>query len=502
MVMVRRRGAWSQITNISDRDTAISLLRSAGHGKALDRNVDMILYSKVKIDMHGNIVELSLGKHGPWLFRQQVTAADDDDSDLYWDLSESVGKLKHLHKLELYCCRSLPITLDQLPELKSLVLRFCDGQAISQTQREIIDSSERTNWIYDNLKNACSCLRKLTMLEIHGGIWDEQSILWLKSMTACDCTDVEAYEDNEEQSFSRLEIVRFLSLDNNLQDAILDFLLPFTTNGLKNNRSDREGNKRIGRICKLPTSKLKHLTWTHSGITDECLERLLWGVVLPHHPNLSSIDVSGNRIRSIQFLFERCGKGMYPSILMGDMWTTGSKDSSEDIDRQKRHDEIFYHPLRVLNLEHNPVLRHRISNDREIDAFELLLRHCFPLLGSLTPSWESWDARIEYVLRINRGGRVLVEGNSMPAALLTLKRLTSSSIEKVGGNKKTLVKETILSEKLARNKIPLAVWPLVLHRAYKTSASGFLSHAQDATAIYYMIRNGSALSEIFASTKT
>ncbi len=498
--MFRRRGAWSQITNISDRDTAISLLRSAGHGKALDRNVDLILYSKVKIDMHGNIVELSLGKHGPTLFRQQVPAADDDDIYPYWDLSESVGKLKHLNKLELYCCRSLPVTLGELPGLKSLVLRFCDGQAICQRQREAIDLSDRTNWIRSN---TYSCLSKLTMLEIHSGVWDEQSILWMKCMTTFASVDVGTYEDNEEPSFSQLEIVRFLSLENNLQEIVLDFLSPFTTGGEKQSCvfiSNREGIKKTGRICKLPTSKLKHLTWTHSGITDECLEQLLWKVVLPHHPNLSSIDVSGNRIRSIQFLFERCGKGMYPSILMGDTWTMGSNDSptSEDIHRQKRHDEIFYHPLRVLNLEHNPVLRHRISNHREIDAFELLLRHCFPLLGSLTPSWESWDARIEYVLRINRGGRVLVEGNSMPTALSTLQELRSSSIDSVDGNNRTLIKETVLSEKLVRNKIPLSVWPYVLHRAYKTSASGFLSHAQDATAIYYMIRNGSALSEIFA----
>lgn len=499
--MFRRRGAWSQITNISDRDTAISLLRSAGHGKALDRNVDLILYSKVKIDMHGNIVELSLGKHGPSsiLFRQQVPATDEDDNDLFWDLSESVGKLKHLNKLVLYCCRSLPMTLDELPELKSLVLRFCDGQSMCQRQRDI-DLSGRRNWIHGNLNNTHTYLRNLKMIEIHSGIWDEQSIFWLKCMATCASADVVASGKNEEQSFSQLEIIRFLSLDYNIQDAILDFLSPFPT-GRDDEKSrgyitDREGITRTGRICKLPTSKLKHLTWTHSGITNECLEQLLWGVVLPHHPNLSSIDVSGNRIRSLQFLFERCGKGMYPSNLMGDSWT------SEDIHQQKLHDEIFYHPLRVLNLEHNPVLRHRISDRREIDAFELLLRHCFPLLGSLTPSWESWDARIEYLLRINRGGRVLVEGNFVPTSLSTLQELRSSGIGSVDGDNQTRIKETILSERLAQKKIPLTVWPLVLQRAYKTSATGFLSNAQDATAVYYMIRNGSALSEVFASATT
>ena len=187
---------------------------------------------------------------------------------------------------------------------------------------------------------------------------------------------------------------------------------------------------------------------------------------------------------------------------MGDSWTTGNSDTSEDFHQQILHDEIFYHPLRVLNLEHNPVLRHRISDRREIDAFELLLRHCFPLLGSLTPSWESWDARIEYLLRINRGGRVLVEGNFVPTSLSTLEELRSSGIGSVDGDNQTRIKETILSERLAQKKIPLAVWPLVLQQAYKTSATGFLSNAQDATALYYMIRNGSALSEVFASATT
>jgi hypothetical protein len=57
--MLRRRGAWSAMNNISDRDIAISLLRSAEHVNVLDRNVDLILSSKIKIDLDGNVVELA-----------------------------------------------------------------------------------------------------------------------------------------------------------------------------------------------------------------------------------------------------------------------------------------------------------------------------------------------------------------------------------------------------------------------------------------------------------
>jgi len=477
--MFRRRGAWSTITNTSDRDTAISLLRCAGHGNIINRNVDLILSSKVKIDRNGNIVELILGKQNSSGQRQRPAegAVVDDDDDIFWELSDCVGKLKNLNKLVLCHCKSLPSTLNELLELKCLELHFCDGITMFQRQQEAINSLGDANGGNDfRFKN-------LKMIEFHGGIWDAQSMFWMKCKT---------------RPSSQLEIVRFSFLPNELRDAIFDFLSPpkeTVTKCSENNINNKEGEESVSGTGKLPTSKLKYLTWVHSGMNDQGLEMLIRSVVLPYHPNLSSIDVSGNQIRSIQFFFEFCANGMYSPNSIGD------KNSDENpCNTLQRHcGEIIYHPLRTLNLEHNPVLRHRISNHQEVQAFELLLLHCFPLLGSLTPSWESWDTTIEYLLRINRGGRVLVEGNCVPLTLsrsLKLRLKCSESRDRKDG---ALTKEMCFSEGLTRKKIHLAVWPLVLQRAYKSSAKGFLSRTNDATAVYYLIRNGPALSEIFAT---
>ncbi len=490
--MFRRRGAWSIITNTSDRDTAISLLRSAGHGNIINRNVNLILSSKVKIDKNGNIVELILGKQnrsGDARFRQQqqqqlrpaegnMNVVVDGDDDLFWELSDCVGKLKNLNKLVLCHCRSLPSTLNELPELKCLELHFCDGNTMFQRQQEAI------NFLGDENGGNSFRFKNLRMIEFRGGIWDAQSMFWMKCKT---------------RPSSQLENVRFSFLQNELRHAIFDFLSPSETKETRINKSDinnKEGEERNSGTSKLPTSKLKHLTWVHSGMTDQGLELLIRSVVLPHHPNISTIDVSGNQIRSIQFLFGFCANGMYSSNSIDD------RNSDENTCRtlQRHCGEIIYHPLRTLNLEHNPVLRHRISNHQEVEAFELLLHHCFPLLGSLTPSWESWDTRIEYLLRINRGGRVLVEGNGAPITLSTsLKQRSKFSSNRCRKDNGVLAKEIGFSEGLTKKKIHLAVWPLVLQRAYKTSAKGFLPRTNDATAVYYLVRNGPALSEIFAT---
>ena len=93
-----------------------------------------------------------------------------------------------------------------------------------------------------------------------------------------------------------------------------------------------------------------------------------------------------------------------------------------------------------------------------------------------------------------------MEGNCVPLALSTLPKPKSH----IGANsdmlkEKTRIEQVELSEGLMKKKIPLAVWPLVLQRAYKTSPSGFLPSVQDATATFYLIRNGPALSEMFAA---
>jgi len=330
----------------------------------------------------------------------------------------------------------------------------------------------------------------------------------MKSATALDvATSIENSQEQsieETQRLSQLEVVRFSFLTNDLRSAILDFLSPFKMGGTEMNAfvRGREMESRTPRICGLPNSKLKHLAWVHSGMTEQGLELLLREVVLPYHHNLSSIDVSGNQIRSLQFLLELPNE---------DETTCGRySNDNEHFQWYQRHDQIFYYPLRTLNLQHNPVLKHRISNYREVDALEFLLTHWFPLLGSLTPSWENWDSRIEYLLRINRGGRALVEGNSMPPPLRASPNPRSKDCdsswkrEQVAMADSTVlttrrIEEREFARAFVKKKLHLSVWPLVLHRAYRTSPKGFLPPLEDATALYYLIRNGPPLSEIFAS---
>ena len=139
--MQRWKGTWSTITNISDRDIVVSLLRSAGHGNVLDRKIDLVLSSKVKIDIYGNVVELTLGRKDQSSIRyqrqqqlrrrrRQPLQNDNNNNDeqeqqhdellTYWDLSESVGKLAKLERLVLFRCRSIPASLNSRPQLPSI----------------------------------------------------------------------------------------------------------------------------------------------------------------------------------------------------------------------------------------------------------------------------------------------------------------------------------------------------------------------------------------------
>ena len=339
---------------------------------------------------------------------------------------------------------------------------------------------------------------------------------------------------------SQLQVVRFSFLRNELLNAIVNFLSPWNTNAVGLNRCSAydNGNEQVNKkatVCLPPvTSYLKRLVWIHSGMNDQGLERLLRGVVLPFHPNLSSIDVSGNQIRSLQILLEpdQSNSSSSPStdsaeetMINGDENNQCSsngrrKNSGNDCDndnvnlclRQKplqlHNEQIRYHSLRSMNLQHNPILKQRTSHPREQQAFEALLLHYFLLLGSLTPSWEDWDAPIEYLLRINRGGRVLVEGNTMPPSLSFQSQGLKSIVNRAGGTKNdrtevlTAAQKESSSLKTTRhNKIPLSLWPLVLHCAYKTSSRSFLPPREDATAMYYLVRNGPVLSEIFATAR-
>ena len=204
--------------------------------------------------------------------------------------------------------------------------------------------------------------------------------------------------------------------------------------------------------------------------------------------------------------------------------TTTSINNNSITSHHHPHTTIHhYHSLRILNLQHNPILKYRTNHPREKEAFELLLVRYFPLLGSLTPSWEDWDPPIEYLLRINRGGRVLVEqhrpliffnnnnksrstatttnttySNTTSATdSCTVNNFTTTSTHSLEKEEENEIKTTEGLKK-TKNSIPPSLWPLVIERAYSTSSKGFLPSRKDATAIYYLLRHGNALSEIYA----
>lgn len=485
----------------------VSLLRSAGHGPLLDRNIDLCLSSRVIIDVEGNVKELTLGakdqsrtrfqqehrgRHGR---RGETPNGDDhgDDLNSYWDLPTSIGNLRHLKRLVLYRCRSLP--MNELPNLLCLELHFCHGNSMAQHQP--VRDWMPPHRISDESKSPPSGhfrtqLSNLRTLEIHGGAWNAEAIDWMKCLVSTTMDtfhekpeEMDASRDRYTTLTSELEILRFSFLSNDLLDAILKFLSPIET----------DDSSSCGRCAA--TCGLKRLSWVHSEMTDWGLQRLICEVVLPYHANLYNIDVSGNQIRSLQFLLDM------------DVPKSGNNEQSPS-----------YHFLRILNLQHNPILKHRTNHPRELEAFEVLLLYYFPLLGSLTPSWENWDDPIEYLLRINRGGRVLVEGNQIPQSLLlSLKKWQLESSTPITDHNNIVSKEDLAlitngarkTNKSHRNTttkevpivqtIRLSMWPVVLHQAYKTSSKGFLPERKDPTAIYYLIRNGPALSEVFASSK-
>ena len=216
------------------------------------------------------------------------------------------------------------------------------------------------------------------------------------------------------------------------------------------------------------------MAWIHCGLSDHGLQRLLLEVV-PLYPHLSTVNVIANQIKSLQFLFPL--EKAWKAIL------TQQQEESKTADYDPTHKAnennllpIYSYSLQTLNLQHNPIMKKRTSHPLEEKAFQLLLKEYFPFLGSLS-TWDDWDPPIEYLLRINRGGRVLMEGN------------------------RPFAKNDINNNYKTPERIPLSLWPHVLELAYKTSPRGFLPKREDATALFYLIRNGPVLTEIMAGSR-
>jgi hypothetical protein len=182
---------------------------------------------------------------------------------------------------------------------------------------------------------------------------------------------------------------------------------------------------------------LTSLQFEFSGMSDQQLHRLLHEI-LPLFPKLSTLSLRGNQIKSLQQL--------------------QNYNCRAYLDGNAR--PVLSRSLRTMKLDNNPVLKHRSTLDEKA-AFIVLLRDSLPLLGSIL-SWGNFDPEIEFWLRMNRAGRFLFmhDGESPP----------------------------------------LSLWPRVLEAAYRSSSNGFKPSKNDATAVFYLIRNGPALTETIAAS--
>ncbi|KAG7368390.1 hypothetical protein IV203_031133 [Nitzschia inconspicua] len=321
-----------------------------------------------KYDRNARATELVLGTTG---------------ASKFWDLPVDIGRLSMLRKLELRYCRCIPSSLGSLKRLESVVLIQFDG---------------KTRLLDPQLDNTTLNFPETKSLEIRGGFWNEQSMTRFMGWIT------------RAGNFPKLADLRFIHLESEILSVVLDAL------SMQSNTSS--------------ILNLTRLQLDFSGMSDQQLQRLLFAI-LPHFPNLTSLSVKGNQIRSLQFL---------QNFFEGKPCDFTSR--------------LLSSSLRSLSFDHNPILKHK-NKMEETKAFVVLLRDCFPLLESLL-TWGDWDQEIECWLRINRGRRILFMG-----------KCTTTSTQ-----------------------TPVSLWPKVLEKACRTSPRGVKTEKEDATVVFHLLRNG------------
>jgi hypothetical protein len=244
---------------------------------------------------------------------------------------------------------------------------------------------------------------------------------------------------------------------------LLSFLkiFPNTLEELQFNLATREQSDEILRILENDdlgfAQSLTTLDMRSCKLTEDDLKRLIFDI-RPKYPNLRTIDVSYNSIRSLLGI-----EGKIMEI------SSASSSSSQLV--------LSENNLRKLDLFMNPV---RSTNDyKEIAAVKTLLDafNGISYIGLYACNkCNKYDPDIEYKLRINQAGRsnFMVTDNN---PIITMNR---------------------------------ALWPLILKRAYKTSAEIYdnenwtreeVEQCQCASGLFHMVRNY-AYSQIFVENHT
>jgi len=152
---------------------------------------------------------------------------------------------------------------------------------------------------------------------------------------------------------------------------------------------------------------LEELKLCNCGLTEDHLETLLLDI-LPRFPKLAKIGVYDNKIETLQKISNRIientstntnTNGGEPFVLSRSTTTT---TTTGDRHHQLRHLDLTFNP--VNNTEQ--LVEERASLKIILRAFRGL--YGFPMLSRLTRI--GYDSELDYLLRINCAGRVLIEG--------------------------------------------------------------------------------------------
>ena len=250
-----------------------------------------------------------------------------------FDVPAGIVRLERLKLFSVTNCLSIPVELSSLSHLKELHLLESDEELLNDFPLQMV-------------------LSHLTRLEVSDCRLQSSSpfLIWMT------------------RQLPRLEIFGFMSMGKEEANYILD--------SFRNSEN----------VCF--KENLKRFDMQSCRLDDKCLETLLLDI-LPKVPNVSSLDLEGNNIKSVRAI----------------------------IDRIKSDETCFVSKsIRCLKIEHNPILEKMEDNPKEkasILSFLRTFNTIFKLFDGHLQDEEgnSFDSDVEYALRINHAGRSIVEGN-------------------------------------------------------------------------------------------
>ena len=343
------------------------------------------------------------------------------DDELRFNLPPIIDELRNLTSIELRNCNLIPLEISNLLHLKTIHFRKC------------------TQNMFENIPDGLQ-LPSITKLTISNmPVFRPASNL---------SSFIKIFSDN-------LEELCFENVTREQSDEILRLL---------QDNGDSINFRHSLKVLVMQNCKLK----------ERDLERLLYEIQ-PLFPNLHTMDVWNNGIRSLRGIEDRTKQ----------MMTSSSSNN-----------------LRRLNLGRNPVLNHATIRDdvnshddrspntaRDpmekvalltlLDTFKGIsnIGHCLKMnLGRHVRVYQ-YDPEIEYVLRINQAGRKFM-------------------LETTGGTGVIGVNNGNRTKPITNQ----ALWPLILEKAYKNSAEIYdhdgrriskkvAESKMCSTGLFHMIRN-------------